>query len=83
LHPVASVSITFRGAVNRNNISDCFYFLICFCPYGPSSGGIYTSLSLEAIVPTTDPLILLGYTIDIYWFLFLVIPPLSVHTQPH
>jgi hypothetical protein len=39
----------FGGAINRNNVFNCFYFLIlflytttCFSPYGPSSGGIYT-----------------------------------------
>jgi hypothetical protein len=37
-----------------------------FGPYRPSSGGIYTSLSLEAIMPTTNPLFLLGYAIVIY-----------------
>jgi hypothetical protein len=37
------------GAINRNNVFICFYFLIlilytitCFGPCGPSSGGIYT-----------------------------------------
>jgi hypothetical protein len=42
-----------------------FVSTICFGPYGPSSSVIYTSQSLEAIMPTTDPLFLLGYTIII------------------
>jgi hypothetical protein len=45
--------------------SFCFVPTTCFGPYGPPSGGIYTSQSLEAIMPTTDPF-LLGYTIVIY-----------------
>jgi hypothetical protein len=57
----------------------CYVPTTCFGPYGPSSGAIYTSQSSEAIVPTTDLLFLLRYTIVIYiLFLFSAIPPLSV-----
>jgi hypothetical protein len=41
------------------------YFLFasttCFGPYG-----IYTSQSLEAVMPTADPFFLIGYTIITY-----------------
>jgi hypothetical protein len=32
----------------------CIIPTICFGPYGPSSGGIYSSQYFEAIMPTTD-----------------------------
>jgi hypothetical protein len=52
----------FGGVVNRNSIfsnSFNYYFIptTCFSPYGPSSGGIYTSQLLGAIYAITDPLL--------------------------
>jgi hypothetical protein len=48
LHPVASITTVFVGAVNRNSIfwNVFYYYFIpttCFGPYVPSSGGMYTS----------------------------------------
>jgi hypothetical protein len=57
--------ITFGGAVNRNNISDYFYFLVFF----------FVSYPLQVSAPKghpqveytlVNPLFLLGYTIVIY-----------------
>jgi hypothetical protein len=60
----------FGGAINRNNVFSCFYFLIlflytstCFGPYGPSSGGIYTVTYGSYYVYSGS---VLGYTIYTY-----------------
>jgi hypothetical protein len=57
----------FGGAVNRNSVFNCFYFLIlflhtttCLGPYGPSSGGIYT-VTYGSYYPYNG--FVLGYTI--------------------
>jgi hypothetical protein len=74
LHPVAIVTVTFLGCRHSQQyfVSNGFYFHISFylyplhvsAPEGHPQVEYATSQSLESIVPTTDPLFLLGYAIQ-------------------
>jgi hypothetical protein len=68
LHLQCQRTTIFKSVVNRNWIFFISISLttICFGPYGPSSGGIYTTHFPGAILTTRDPLFWLFSSLSMY-----------------